>query len=125
MGAHAGFNSRDLEKLAMLGGSERQSFLKQGPKRAAEPVVRRNIEADLLSVENRRAQFTPHQIPQNHLLPGALNFKTCRKRSGEFHDPVIEKRRPDLNRVRHAGVVDLSQNIVGKKIFLIEPQKGF
>ena len=45
-----------------------------------------------------------------------------RERGGEFHDPMIEKRRPHFHRVRHAGVIHLGQDIVRKKVFLIEPE---
>ncbi len=52
----------------------------------------------------------------------AVDFKGRGQRGGEFHDAMIEKRRPHFDGVRHAHAVDFGENIVGQKIFLIEPE---
>ena len=63
-----------------------------------------------------------HELLQNNLLARALDFEPWRKRSGEFHDAVIEERRPHFNGVRHTHAVDLHQDVVRKVVFLIEPK---
>ena len=49
-------------------------------------------------------------------------FKDAGKRGGEFDDAMIEKRRAHFDGVGHAHAVNFSQNVVGQKIFLIEPE---
>ena len=49
-------------------------------------------------------------------------FKLGGKRVREFHDPMIEKRRPHFDRMRHAGAIHFGQDIVRQKVFLIEPE---
>ena len=48
--------------------------------------------------------------------------RSAGQRSREFHDAVIEKRRAHFDGVGHADAVHFGENIVGKEIFLIEPQ---
>lgn len=50
--------------------------------------------------------------------------ETCRKRCGEFNDSVIQKRRTYLHGMGHGDTVHLREDIVGKRISLIEPQVG-
>ena len=123
MGLRMSFQLRDLKEPAMFGGGECQRFLKQRPERPAKPVVRGNIEPTLFSREGRRTEFPAHQVPEDNFLPRALNFQSGRERIGEFHDPVIEKWRSHLDRMSHAGTVDFGQDVIGKKILLIESQE--
>ena len=122
MGLHMSFNSRELKKLAMFGGRECHGFFEQRPERSAKPVVRGNVKTDLLSIEDRRSELAAHQVPQDHLLARALDLHARRERACEFHDPMIEKRRPHFDRMRHAGVIHLGQDIIRQKVFLIEPE---
>ena len=79
MSLQKSFNSRELKEFAMFSGRERHGFLEQRPERSAEPVVGGNIKTDLLSIEDLRREFVAHQVPQDHLLPGTLNFHVRRK----------------------------------------------
>ena len=45
------------------------------------------------------------------------------ERGGEFHDAMIEERRAHFDGVRHAHAVDFGEDVAGKIIFLIEPEK--
>src|ERR1700685_3804157 len=121
MGVHMSLDSREPKELAMFGGRKCHGFLEQWPQWPAKPSVRGNVKANFLSIEDRWEALRPHQVPQDHFLLGALDFQARRKRACEFHNPMIEKWRPHFHRVRHAGVIDLSQDITRKKIFLIEP----
>jgi len=69
MGARLSFDSRDLKEVPMFGGGECQGFFEQRPQRAPEPIVRGNIETDLLPCEYRRTEFPAHQVPQDYFLP--------------------------------------------------------
>jgi hypothetical protein len=60
MSLHAGLNLRYVKEISMLGGSKCHGFFEHRPQRSAEPVVRGNVEADLLSLQNRRTQFIAH-----------------------------------------------------------------
>ena len=106
----------------MFGRRESHGIFEQRPERPAEPVVRGNVKTDLLSIEDRRGEFAAHQVPQNHLLAGTLDFHAGRERVGELHNPMIQERRPHFHRMRHAGVIHLGEDIVRKKILLIEPE---
>ena len=86
--------------------------------------MRGNVKADFLAVEDRRSEFAAHQISQDHFLPGALDFQVRRERACKLHDAMIEERRAHFHRMSHAGVVHLRQDVIRKKVFLIEPQKG-
>jgi hypothetical protein len=35
---------------------------------------------------------------------------------------MVEKRRPHFHRVSHAGVIDLGEDVIRKKVFLVEPE---
>ena len=123
MGSDLSFDSRELKELAMLSGRKSQGILEQRPERSAKPIVRGNVKPDFLSIEDRRKVFRAHQVPQDHLLLGAADFHARRERACELHDPMIEKRRPHFDRMSHAGVIDLGQDIVRKKVFLVEPEE--
>ena len=118
------FDSWDLKKVSMFGGRECQCLLKQRPERSPEPVVRGYVESDFLSLEDRRSELVAHQVSQDHLLPATLDLQARRQRASEFHDPMIEKRRPHFHRMSHAGAVDLRQDIVRQEVFLSEPEIG-
>ena len=124
MGARLGFDSRQVEKLPMFGGSECEGFLKQRPQRPAEPVVRGNIEPDFLPRKYGRAEFGAHQVSKHDFLTRAPDFKAGRERVCELHDPMIEKGRPHFDCMSHAGAVHFSEDVIGKKIFLIEREQS-
>ena len=105
----------------MFGRAVHQNFLHQRAQAAAQPIVRRNVKADFFPLQNRGWQLIAHQFFQKNLLPRTANLQRCRQRGGKFDDAMIEKRRPYFERVRHAHAIRLVQNIVGKKIALIEP----
>jgi hypothetical protein len=123
MGLYESLDTRDLKELAVFGGCKRHRLTEHWPKRTAKPIVRRNVKPDFLSIQDRRVEFAPHQISQHYLLPGTLNFQIGGKSVRELHDPMIEKWRAHLDRMSHAGAIDLSQNIVREIVFLIESQK--
>ena len=45
-----------------------------------------------------------------------------RKRLGKLADPVIQKRRADLERMSHAHAIHFAENIVGEVILQVESQ---
>jgi hypothetical protein len=73
MSLHASLNLRYVKEISMLGRSKCHGFFKHWPQWSAEPVVRRNVKADLLPLQNSRTQFIAHQIPQNNFLPPPLD----------------------------------------------------
>ena len=84
--------------------------------------MRGNVEAFLLAREHGVRELVLHQLPQNVLQRGAADLQILGQRSRELHDAVIQKRRPHLERVRHAHAVALVQDVVGQVAELVEPQ---
>ena len=89
----------------------------------AQPIMCRNVKSDFLAAKNSIGKLAAHQFLQKNFLPRTANLQGCGQRRGEFNDAVIEKWRAHLERMRHAHAIGFVQNIVGKKLFLIEPQK--
>jgi hypothetical protein len=79
MGSHMSFDSRELKELAMFSGRKCHGFLEQRPERSTEPIVRGNVKADFLSIEDGWKAFRAHQVPQDHFLLGALDFHARRE----------------------------------------------
>jgi hypothetical protein len=73
MSLHTGLNLRYVKEISVLGGSKCHGFFEHWPQRPAEPIVRGNVEAHLLSLQDRRTQFVTHRIPQNYFLPAPLD----------------------------------------------------
>ena len=90
----------------------RDGIEQQAAQGAAQPFVGRKIEPHFLAAQGGIGQFSPHEFPQHDLLRLAADFQLIRQRSREFHNPMVEERRPDLDRVRHAHAVHFGQDIV-------------
>ena len=103
-------------------GRAGQCFEQQRPQGPPEPLVRGDVETYFLSRQDRGRKFVAHQVLQDHFLARSVNFQRRGQPSGEFHDAVIEKRRPHFNGMRHADAVHFGEDVVGKEILLIEPQ---
>ena len=110
------------EESGVIGRAIHQNLLHHRAQAASQPIVRRNVESDLLPLENRSWQLIAHQFLQKNLLSRTMNLQRSRQGRGKFYNSMIKKWRPHFQRVRHAHAVRLIQNIVGKKISLIEPQ---
>src|SRR5580700_8420665 len=82
-----------------------------------------NVKARLFPLQNRSRKFVLPQFTQHELLLCAADFQSSRELRGKFHDSVIEKRRANLDGVRHAHAIALYQNIVGQIIVLVEPEQ--
>ena len=100
-----------------------ECFVHQRLQRRAQPVMRRNIEAFFAARQHRTRKFVLHQLAQNELERTAPDLEIFRQRGGEFHDPVIQKRRPHLQRVGHAHAVAFIQDIVRQVTQLVDPEK--
>ena len=72
----------------------------------------------------RRAAFRFMSSRSTIFCALAADLQMVRQRSGEFHDAVVQERRPDFDGVRHAHAVHLGQDVVGKILALVEPQVG-
>ena len=57
--------------LGILCRALAQRLDQQIAQRAAQPIMRRNIEAHLRPVQHRMRQLVHHQLLENHLLPRA------------------------------------------------------
>ncbi len=112
------------EQARVIGRAVQQDLHHQRTQTAPKPIVGRDIESDFLPSKNRGWKLISHQFFQKNLLPRTTNLQRRGQRGSEFNDPVIEERRPHFQRMRHAHAVCLVQNIVGKKVSLIEPQIG-
>ena len=100
-----------------------QNVQEQGSESGPQPVVRGNVEAFFLAGQDRCGKVVSHQFAQNIFEFPASNLEVLGQARGEFYNPVIQKRRTDFQGVRHAHAITLIQNVVGKVIELIGPQK--
>src|SRR6266853_4431296 len=60
---------------------------------AAEPVMRGDVEAFLLTLEHRRGQLAAHQMPQYNFERGIADLQVLRKSGSKFDNAMVEKRR--------------------------------
>ncbi len=111
-----------IEIRRVFGPDAIECIEQQRAKGSPKPVMCGNIEARFAAPDYGSRQPFLHQLLENELLLFSLDFEFRRQRRREFHNAVIKKRRTHLNGVRHAHPIDLAENIVGKKILLIEPQ---
>lgn len=122
--AYLRLDRRNIKKLAVFSGSELDGLFQQRAQRTAEPVMSGNIEPDFLPLQDGGRKLAAHQVSQNDFLPGASDFQIGGKGGGKLHDAMIEKRWTDFNGVGHAGVVHLGEDVIGKKISLVEAEIG-
>ena len=117
-----GVNHVGPENFTTLSSAEVQSIDQQRTKRAPQPFVRGDVETDLLALQNLWRQLVIHQFLEYEFLPGTADLEGSRQLGGKLNKAVIEKRRPHLDGVGHTHAVALRQNVIGEKIFLIEPK---
>ena len=84
--------------------------------------MRRNIEPGFTAGEDSRRKFIAHQLFQDNFLARPAHLQMRRQSGRKLDDAMIEERRPHFHRMSHAHAVGLNQNIVGQKVFLVEPQ---
>ena len=90
---------------------------------AAQPFMSGNVKAGFFALQDGSRKLVFPQFTQHQLLLSAVDFQSGRELRSEFHDAVIEKWRPNFDRVRHAHAIALYQNIVGQVIVLVEPEQ--
>src|SRR4051812_40329028 len=73
-----------------------QCLEQQSLKDPAEPVVDRNIEADLRTRKNRLRQLVLHQFSQDVLQVRAVDLELFRQLRRELDDAVVQEWRPHL-----------------------------
>jgi len=115
-------NRLRIEDPGSLNGLGRQGIHQQPAQRPAEPVVSRDVEANLLAVQHRVRQLAPHQLPQDELLLESADLQVLGQGSREIHDARIEERRPHLERMGHAHAVGLVEDVIRQVITLVHPQ---
>src|ERR1022692_759102 len=120
--AYQSLNRAPVEDPRRRDRFRRHRLQQQSPQHAPEPVVSRYVESRLLPRQHRLRQLAAHQFPQHVLLRSPANLQPFRQRCREFHDPVIQERWTNLQRMRHAHPVRLVQNIVRQIVTLIHPQ---
>ena len=108
------------EQCIVLGCTLRERLDNHGAQRSTQPLMCRNIESTFLRVSTAGGSLPLHQVLEHELLPRPANLQRRWKRSGKFHDAMIEKRRPHFHRMRHAHAIALHQNIVWQIVLLIE-----
>src|ERR1700735_4706138 len=87
---------------------------------AAQPVVYGDIESLLLLCEDAVRQLVLHQLTQQELQGAALDAIFRGQCGGKLDNPMIQKCRTHLERMRHAHSVDLNEKVVGQIVRLIE-----
>src|SRR5882757_4665529 len=111
-----------LEQFAALGGAVAERIRQQSTERPAEPVVRGNIETDFLALQDGRRELVFHQFLEKHFLLRTADLQRGGEFGGKLDKAMIEKRRTHFDGVSHAHTVALRENVVAKKVFLIEPK---
>ena len=96
----------------------KQAIFQNRPK----PVVRRDVETLLRSGQHRLWELVTHQLAKDVLEGRSANLQIVREAGGEFHDAMIEERRADFERMRHAHAIRLVEDVVGKVILLVDEQ---
>src|SRR6202034_1213398 len=89
-------------------------------KRSAEPLMRGNIKAHFLAIENRWWKFVLHQFLQQQFLARTAHFQRVRQGGGKLDDAMVEKWRPHLDGMGHTHAIRLHQDVIGQIVILIE-----
>src|SRR5271165_1739617 len=69
-----------------------QCINQQRTQHTAQPIVRWDVEADLLPLKDGRWQLVLHDVFQKKLLARAANLQRCWQGSSEFDDAMVEVR---------------------------------
>ncbi len=85
-------------------------------QRAAEPAVEGDAEAHLGAGEDLGGDQVGEGGFQDDLGPAAAEakFVVDGQRQGQLDDAVVEERAPGFERVRHARLIDLDQEVAGQ-----------
>ncbi len=113
---------RAIEQPGIVYGLGVHGVFEYRQQRPAEPLVCGDIQTGLLPLQYRRRQLIPHQTLQDDLLPRSIDLQPLGQTRREFHNPVIEQRRPHFERMRHAHTIHLAEQIVLQVVVLIEQQ---
>ena len=123
----AEYRSRSLPRRNSLACSDAPSIKTSSHQRAQtarEANRAPECRIRLSCGEEPKVEVCRASIPSEELSAASRESSASGQRGREFHDAMIEERRPHFQRMRHAHAIRLVQNIVGKKVSLIEPQIG-
>src|SRR6476620_8260363 len=124
MGANNSLHRGPGEDARFPNISLTERFQKQRLQDGPEPVMRGNIEAFFAAPYDSFGQAILHQFPEHKLQASAADLEIFGKPRCELDDPVIQKRRPDFQRMRHAHAIDFGQNVVGQIVQLIHAKEA-
>ena len=116
------FNGVTAKQIGVSGKPFLQSFEEQRAQWSSQPLMRWNIESDLLPLQNCRRKLFLHQLLQQEFLALASDFEMSRKLCRKFHDTMVQEGRPYFDRMRHTHAIAFGKNVVGEKVSLIEPE---
>ena len=89
------------KESGVIGRAIHQNLLHHGAQATSKPIVRRDVESDLLALENRSWQLVAHQFLEKNLLSRTTNLQRCGQGRCEFYDSMIKKWRSHFERMRH------------------------
>ncbi len=81
-----------------------------------------DIKALLGAVQYTGGDFAAYEFAQDVLESTVVELEFFGDTRGKFDDAVIEKWRPNFERVCHRHAVAFIENVVGEVIKLIEPE---
>ena len=81
---------------------------------AAEPVIQRNAEAHLGTMQQFRRQPVAQRVDQDVLAPAVDDLPVVRNGGGQFRQFVIQQRTAHFQRRRHGHAVHLHQHVAGQ-----------
>jgi hypothetical protein len=92
-----------------------------------DPRCHRRAESLLRPVKYDLGKMVSHRALQHPFLLAVAQVPGCRQAEDLFDELMVEKRRPHLDRRRHAGPIDFREDVVGKKrleIEILQPGEG-
>src|SRR5437762_9965100 len=90
------------------------------PQRPAEPARQRNREALLGPVQDLARQIRLHRLLQQVLALLTADLQCGRQGRQPFHQRMIHQRLADLERMGHAGSIDLGVDVADQIGFEIQ-----
>src|SRR5260370_39442661 len=89
MRAYERLNHIPIEQVGFFDGFARERVEQQRFEDAAQPVVRRDVEAFFAALQNLDGQFVTHQMLEDYFERGVADFQILWQARGEVDDAAV------------------------------------
>src|SRR5262245_32765544 len=103
----------------------RKQVFRPVPQRPPQPVAKRNPKAHFRSFHQTFWNVAVEHLPEQPLAYAAADFCRARQMPRKLNDTMIEQWHASFQRYRHAGAIDLGEDVVGQVGYKVEKLHSF